>query len=139
SLTRGLLTEGVRMGMLAAAGPTVLGMGEEMGLTSKQAIRGRILIVDDENGPRQALRMLLKEEHDVFLAEDVAKAQDLLRSEPIDLVITDLRMPKQSGVELLRWTKNQYPETEVIILTGFGELDSAMNAVEYGALAYIVK
>lgn len=127
------------MGMLAAAGPTVLGMGEEMGLTSKQAIRGRILIVDDENGPRQALRMLLKEEHDVFLAEDVAKAQDLLRSEPIDLVITDLRMPKQSGVELLRWTKTQYPETEVIILTGFGELDSAMNAVEYGALAYIVK
>ncbi len=127
------------MGLVTAAEPTVLGMGNEMGLTSKQAIRGRILIVDDENGPRQALRMLLKEEHDVFLAEDVAKAQALLRSETIDLVITDLRMPKQSGVELLRWTKTQYPETEVIILTGFGELDSAMNAVEYGALAYIVK
>ena len=48
-------------------------------------------------------------------------------------------MPRQSGVELLRWTKTRYPETEVIILTGFGELDSAMNAVEYGALAYVVK
>lgn len=127
------------MGLLTAADPQALGMDKQMGPTSKQAIRGRILIVDDENGPRQALRMLLKEDHEVLLAEDVAKAQETLQSESIDLVITDLRMPKKSGVELLRWTKTQYPETEVIILTGFGELDSAMNAVEYGALAYIVK
>ena len=125
--------------MLTATPPLDVRMDEDMGPVSKQAIRGRILIVDDENGPRQALRMLLKEEHDVHLAEDVAKAQELLRTNPIDLVITDLRMPRQSGVELLRWTKTQYPETEVIILTGFGELDSAMNAVEYGALAYVVK
>jgi signal transduction histidine kinase len=127
------------MGLLTAADPQALGMDKHMGPTSKQAIRGRILIVDDENGPRQALRMLLKEDHEVHLAEDVAKAQEILQSESIDLVITDLRMPRKSGVELLRWTKTQYPETEVIILTGFGELDSAMNAVEYGALAYIVK
>jgi len=127
------------MGLLTAADPQALGMDKHMGPTSKQAIRGRILIVDDENGPRQALRMLLKEDHEVLLAEDVAKAQEILQSESVDLVITDLRMPRKSGVELLRWTKTQYPETEVIILTGFGELDSAMNAVEYGALAYIVK
>ncbi len=127
------------MGILTVAAPETLGMGREMGPISKQAIRGRILIVDDENGPRQALRMLLKADHEVLIAEDVSKAQQVLRSEPVDLVITDLRMPKQSGVELLRWTKTKFPETEVIILTGFGELDSAMNAVEYGALAYIVK
>jgi signal transduction histidine kinase len=127
------------MGSLLAVLPNVPGMGEGMVPTSKQAIRGRILIVDDENGPRQALRLLLKEDHEVFIAEDVEKAQLVLRNEPIDLVITDLRMPRQSGVELLRWSKTQYPETEVIILTGFGELDSAMNAVEYGALAYVVK
>lgn len=127
------------MEALSANPPEGLRTDDSMGPISKHAIRGRILIVDDENGPRQALRMLLKEDHDVLLAEDVAGAQKLLQAQPIDLIITDLRMPKQSGVELLRWTKTQYPETEVIILTGFGELDSAMNAVEYGALAYVVK
>ncbi len=127
------------MEALSAGSPGGLRADKVMGASSAQVIRGSILIVDDENGPRQALRMLLKEDHDIFLAEDVPTAQRVLASHPVDLVITDLRMPKQSGVELLRWIKERYPETEVIILTGFGELDSAMNAVEYGALAYVVK
>ncbi len=105
----------------------------------KQSARGRILVVDDENGPRQALRMLLKEEHEVHLAADVPAAQAVLKEQPFDLVITDLRMPKQSGVDLLRWTKTECPETEVIILTGYGDLDTAVQAVQFGALAYVVK
>jgi len=109
------------------------------GTVAEVKTRGRILIVDDENGPRQALRMLLKEDHDVFLAVDVPSAQALLGEQPIDLVITDLRMPRQTGVELLRWIKTHFHDIEVIILTGFGELDSAMTAVECGALAYVVK
>jgi len=104
-----------------------------------QRVRGRVLVVDDENGPRQALRMLLKEEHDVHMACDVASAQEMMRNQEFDLVITDLRMPKQSGVELLRWVKSEHPDTEVIILTGYGDLDTAMKAVEFGALAYVVK
>lgn len=115
------------------------GMHDVRETDAETTLRGRILIVDDENGPRQALRMLLKEEHDVFLAVDVPSAQAILETQPIDLVITDLRMPRQSGVELLRWVKMNHPDTEVIILTGFGELDSAMTAVECGALAYVVK
>lgn len=114
-------------------------MQEVVGTETGTKVRGRILIVDDENGPRQALRMLLKEDHDVFLAVDVPSAQAILAAEPIDLVITDLRMPRQSGVELLRWIKTHFHDVEVIILTGFGELDSAMTAVECGALAYVVK
>jgi len=107
--------------------------------TREAHIRGRILVVDDENGPRQALRMLLKEEHDVVLAGDVATAQHILQTNPIDLIITDLRMPRQSGVELLEWAKEAYPDTEVIILTGYSDLHTAMKAVEYGAFAYIEK
>lgn len=83
--------------------------------------------------------MLLKEDHDVFLAVDVPSAQAALSEQRIDLVITDLRMPRQSGTELLRWVKTNLEDVEVIILTGFGELDSAMTAVECGALAYVVK
>jgi len=98
-----------------------------------------ILVVDDENGPRQALRMLLKDAHEVFLAEDVPSALDIMAQMPVDLVITDIRMPMYSGVELLRIIKEQCPETEVIILTGFAHLDTAMQAVEYGAFAYIEK
>jgi signal transduction histidine kinase len=107
--------------------------------TRETHTRGRILVVDDENGPRQALRMLLKEEHDVVLAGDVATAQHILQTNPIDLIITDLRMPHQSGVELLEWAKEAYPDTEVIILTGYSDLHTAMKAVEYGAFAYIEK
>ncbi|MBN2307423.1 MAG: hybrid sensor histidine kinase/response regulator [Candidatus Hydrogenedentes bacterium] len=102
-------------------------------------IRGRILVVDDENGPRQALRMLLKEEHDVVLAEDVGAAQAILETDPIDIIITDIRMPRQTGVDLLRWAKDRFPDVEVVILTGFSDLKTAMKAVEYGAFAYLEK
>lgn len=101
--------------------------------------RGRILIVDDENGPRQALRMLLKEEHDTFMANSVAAAIAFLQEETVDIVITDIRMPQQTGVDLLRHVKTDWPDTEVIILTGYGELDTAMEAIEYGAFAYLEK
>ncbi len=99
----------------------------------------RVLVVDDENGPRQALRMLLKEEYDVALAQDVPNALDMLDQEHFELVITDIRMPKQSGVELLQIIKESRPETQVIILTGYAHLDTAMKAVEFGAFAYLEK
>lgn len=103
------------------------------------AVRQHILVVDDENGPRQALRMLLKELYVVHLACGVAAASDILEDEPISLIITDVRMPQGSGIELLREAKRAYPDVQVVILTGYGELDSAMKAVEYGAFAYLEK
>lgn len=113
-------------------------MREEM-LAIGHGEKARILVVDDENGPRQALRMLLKEDHEVRLAADVPSALKILEQEAINLVITDLRMPQQSGVELLQIIKQLYPETQVIILTGYAHLDSAMQAVQFGAFAYIEK
>lgn len=101
--------------------------------------RSTILVVDDENGPRQALRMLLKENHNVLVACNVAEAKEILAVQPVDLVITDLRMPRESGVELLKWLKERIPDIEVIILTGFGELETAMEAVSYKAFAYLEK
>jgi len=102
-------------------------------------LRGRILVVDDENGPRQALRMLLKEDYEVLLESSVAGAIALIESHSVDIIITDIRMPQQTGLDLLRQVKQVQPGVEVIILTGYGELDTAMEAIDYGAYAYLEK
>jgi signal transduction histidine kinase len=99
----------------------------------------RILVVDDENGPRQSLRMLLKEECDVILADSVPEALKVLEEAPVDVIITDIRMPHHTGIDLLRAVKRSHPEIEVIILTGYGQLSTAMEAVEHGAFAYLEK
>jgi len=100
---------------------------------------GTILVVDDENGPRQALRMLLSGEFVVHLAFDVPSALRIIEQETIHLIVTDIRMPQQSGVDLLRLVKESQPEIQVIILTGYAHLDTAMKAVEYGAFVYLEK
>jgi len=106
---------------------------------ASKTMQGIVLIVDDENGPRQALRMLLKEDYQVLMASDVPSAKAVLESQPVDLVVTDIRMPNQTGVDLLRYVRAQHPDYEVIILTGYGQLNTAMEAVKLGAYAYIEK
>ena len=115
------------------------GFWEECRLDRGMGARPRILVVDDENGPRQALRMLLKEGHEVRLASSVAAALAILGHELVDLVITDIRMPQESGMALLERIRDDYPDTQVIILTGYAQLDTAIQAVEYGACAYVEK
>lgn len=99
----------------------------------------RILIVDDENGPRQSLRMLLKEDYDVCLATGVDDALGQLAESSVDIIITDIRMPHKTGMDLLREVREHNEDIEFIILTGYGELDTAMKAIEYGAFAYLEK
>ena len=98
-----------------------------------------MLVVDDENGPRQALRMLLKEDYTVHMASGVQAALEVLKQEKIDLIITDIRMPNQTGLDLLREVKRGYPDIQVIMLTGYGQLDTAVEAIHQGAFAYIEK
>lgn len=101
--------------------------------------RHHILVVDDELGPRQALNMLLKETYRVSVAPDVSSARVLLATHDFDAVITDLRMPRETGIDLLRFAHQHHRDVQVIILTGYGELDTAMKAVEFGAFAYLEK
>ena len=101
--------------------------------------RATVLVVDDENGPRQALRMLLKEEYNVLTADNVPRALGVLGEQQVDAIITDLRMPGLSGIELLRQVRKLFPGLQVIILTGYGQLDTAMAAIDHGAFAYIEK
>lgn len=101
--------------------------------------RPRILVVDDENGPRQSLRVVLKEHYEVRLAEGVDEALSLLEQFTVNLIITDIRMPHRTGIDLLREVRGRGDEIDVILLTGYGELGTAMEAMNHGAFAYLEK
>lgn len=111
----------------------------DLTVQQRPAEKPNVLVVDDENGPRQALRMLLNEDYTVHLACNVSTALEVLQSGPVDLVITDISMPKRSGVDLLREIKSSNPDVQVILFTGYGQLETATKAVEYGAFAYVEK
>ena len=99
-----------------------------------------ILLVDDHKPFRDSLAKILSAEgFRVFPADDGEEALDILRQEFIHLVLTDLKMPKMDGVELLKVAKTIRPETEVIIITGYGTVDTAVTAMKDGAYDYIQK
>ena len=98
-----------------------------------------VLIVDDELGPRESLRMILKPISNVYTAENGEKALEFIRQEPVNLVTLDLKMPGIPGIEVLKEIKGYNPDIEVIVLTGYGSLNTAVEALRYGALDYIDK
>jgi DNA-binding NtrC family response regulator len=103
------------------------------------AQKGTILIVDDEVGPRESLRMILKPIYEIHTAVDGEEALRLIRNENIDLVTLDLRMPGLSGIEVLREIKKIRPDVEVIVITGYGTLTNAQEAIRFGAGDFISK
>ncbi|HXG53666.1 MAG TPA: response regulator [candidate division Zixibacteria bacterium] len=98
-----------------------------------------ILVVDDELGPRESLKMILNPRYHVHVAERAAQAIDMLGRYPIDLVTLDLKMPGGSGIEVLEKVKRHDPDIEAIIITGYGSLDTAIEGLRLGAFDYISK
>ncbi|MFV1951018.1 MAG: response regulator [Nitrospinota bacterium] len=101
--------------------------------------RSNILVVDDELGPRESLKMILKNDYLVFTAKNGWDALDIIRYEPIDLVTLDLKMPGMQGTELLKEIRDFNADIEVIIVTGCGTLKTATEAIRYGVSDYILK
>jgi len=99
----------------------------------------QVLVIDDEMGPRESLRMLLKPNYQVYTADCVDAGIKLLREKQPDAVITDIRMPGASGIEGLRRIREIDPHVAVIMLTGFGALETAQEALRLGANDYIAK
>ncbi len=100
----------------------------------------RILVVDDEPIARDNLDHILKKEgYETLLAEDGQQAIDLLRREEVDLVLTDLRMKGRDGMAVLAEAKKLRPETEVVVITGYASVDTAVEAMRQGAYHYIAK
>ncbi|MBI3291304.1 MAG: response regulator, partial [Elusimicrobia bacterium] len=100
----------------------------------------RILIVDDEEASRELCRDFLEADgYTLQVAEGGEAALRLLEPSPCPLVITDLNMPQMNGLELLRVIKQRYPDTEVILITAYGEIKTAVEAMRDGAFDYITK
>jgi signal transduction histidine kinase len=100
---------------------------------------GKILVIDDERGPRESLRMLLKYDYEIFVAERVDAGVELLREKKPDLVIMDIRMPEKSGIEGLQEIREINPNVSIIMLTGYGDLETAQKAIRFGANDYLQK
>src|ERR1700720_2823220 len=99
----------------------------------------QILVIDDEIGPRESLRMLLKPNYQVQTADCVETGIKLLQEKKPDTVVMDIRMPGITGIDGLRKIREIDPHLPVIMLTGFGALESAKEALRLGANDYISK
>ncbi len=98
-----------------------------------------ILVIDDEIGPRESLRMLLKPDYQVHTADCVEAGLKLLKEKTPDTIVMDIRMPGMSGIDGLRKIREIDPNLSVIMLTGFGALETAREAIRLGANDYISK
>jgi signal transduction histidine kinase len=98
-----------------------------------------LLIIDDERGPTESLRMIFKPSYKVFTAAKADQALDILRTTPIDVVTLDLRMPGMPGIELLEHIKAFDPDIEVIIVTGYAALDTAIRGLRHRVFDYVTK
>ncbi len=100
----------------------------------------RVMFVDDEEGVRVSWnRYLSQHGFDVTTAEDGANAISKLQAEPVDVVVSDLKMPGVDGVQLLQWIHAERPDTQFILLTGFGNEEVERKVRELGAFDYLNK
>jgi len=98
-----------------------------------------LLVIDDETGPRDALRVILRPFFNIQTAESARAAIDVLNSQPIDLITLDQKLPDRQGMDLLQDIKHDHADVEVIIITGYGSLKSAMEGIRHGAAGYLLK
>jgi two-component system, sensor histidine kinase len=103
------------------------------------ASKPHILVVDDEMGPRESLKMILHPYYNVHTADRGVQAVEMLKQVPVDLVTVDLKMPGFSGINVLEKVKQHDPDIEAIIITGYGSLDTAIEGLRLGAFDYISK
>src|SRR6476620_1328167 len=101
--------------------------------------RPTLLICDDEEGPRQSLRIVFKNDYHVLVASDGLEAIMLARSNPVNVCVCDIMMLGMSGVEVLKELKQINPTIEVIMLTAFETIETARQALRFGASDYLNK
>ena len=124
------------LGALTAANDAVADLLEA---TPAPRRRGTLLIVDDEEGPRQSMRVIFKDEYDLLMAEDGPTAIDLVQKHEIDVAVLDIRMAGMSGIEVLERIKYVNPNIEAIMMTAFETTDTIRQALRLRACDYINK
>jgi len=99
----------------------------------------KLLVIDDELGPRESLRFLFKDHYEVTCVDSVDEAIRTLQDFTPDCIISDIKMPGKSGLDGLREIRTLDQEVSIIMLTGFGSLETAQQAIRYGASDYVKK
>jgi len=98
-----------------------------------------ILIVEDEEGPRESLKLILSPYYNLFTVDRAEVALEILKQQPIDIVTLDLKLPDGYGTDILATLRQMGKDVDVIIITGYGTLQSAIDAIRHGVAAYILK
>src|SRR5260370_1951855 len=98
-----------------------------------------ILIVDDERHSREGLRRLIEDEYDVYVAEDIGGAMSVLERETIDLLLTDLRLAGEDGMQLIERALKMPNPPICIMMTAYGSVDTAVEAMKPGAYHFVTK
>jgi putative two-component system response regulator len=101
--------------------------------------RETILVVDDDRGPRESLRMILSPSFRVLTAGTAVDALGVLRRERVDIVTVDLNMPGMGGQDLMRRVHEEFPDTEIVVITGCATVESAAESVRIGICDYLEK
>lgn len=101
--------------------------------------KSAVLIVDDEKNTREGLARALRRKYEVFLADSGKEALDLLSSESVDVVLSDVRMPGMDGITLLKRILARTPQPVCILLTAYGTVDTAVEAMKHGAYDFMTK
>ncbi len=102
--------------------------------------RQKALIVDDEPDIRELLEITLgRMKLDTRSARNVKEARELLAREPFDLCLTDMRLPDGSGLDLVQYIQQRHPQTPVAMITAYGSLDTAIQALKAGAFDFLTK
>ena len=96
-------------------------------MSAETVTKARVLFVDDEPRVLTTMRILFRSHYEVFLAESGAKALELLKTQPVDVIVSDQRMPGMTGIELLRAARELNPNAMRILLTGYADLDAGKN------------
>ena len=100
----------------------------------------KILVIDDEPIVRTScIRSLSPEGYEVKSASSGKEALELLENEPFNLVLLDLKMPDMDGIEVLKKIKNTWPDTKVVMITGYSTVETAVKTLKLGAFSYLEK
>src|SRR5712671_5327833 len=103
------------------------------------SLQPTVLIVDDEKHTRDGLRRLLENDYDVYVAADIASAMNVLEREPIDLLLTDLRLGNEDGMQLIDRALKMPQPPICIMMTAYGSVDTAVEAMKRGAYDFVTK
>ncbi|MEM1325586.1 MAG: response regulator [Bacteroidota bacterium] len=100
--------------------------------------RATILYIDDEPDNLMAFKVIFRRQYRVFVAESAAAALQIIGQEKIDLVLSDYKMPKTTGVELLQIVQKNHPDVARLIVTGFGDIDIIRSAMKKGIVEQMI-